>query len=132
MTAPGVLVVHGGVPCRGSVRTPGEKSISHRSVLFGALAEGASVVHGLSDGADVAASLAAVEALGAAVERQADGSVVIVGGRGRLHQPASALECGNSGTTMRLLCGLVAGFEWETELVGDESLSRRPMDRVAE
>jgi 3-phosphoshikimate 1-carboxyvinyltransferase len=132
VTAPRVLVVHGGVACRGTVRTPGEKSISHRSVLFGALAEGTSVIFGLSDGADVAATLAAVEAMGAGVERPGDGSVTIHGGRDRLHQPAAPLDCGNSGTSMRLLAGLVAGFSWETELVGDDSLSARPMDRVAE
>ncbi len=132
MTAPRVLVVDGGTPCRGTIHTPGEKSISHRAVLIGALAEGASVIHGLSDGADVAASLAAVEALGAGVERHDDGTVVVHGGRARLHRPVAALDCGNSGTSMRLLTGLVAGFDWETELVGDESLSARPMDRVAE
>jgi 3-phosphoshikimate 1-carboxyvinyltransferase len=129
---PRILVVEGGVPCRGVVRTPGEKSISHRSVLMAALAEGTSVVHGLSDGADVAASLAAVEAIGVEVERPAEGTVVLRGGRARLHRAAHPLNCGNSGTSMRLLCGLVAGFGWVTELVGDESLSLRPMDRVAE
>ncbi len=132
MTAPRILVVTGGVPCRGTTRTPGEKSISHRAVLFGALAEGTSEVRGLSDGADVAASLVAVEAMGAGVERRSDGSVVLHGGRERLHRPAAPLDCGNSGTSMRLLTGLVAGFGWETELIGDESLSSRPMDRVAE
>jgi 3-phosphoshikimate 1-carboxyvinyltransferase len=132
VTAPRILVVDGAVPCRGEVRTPGEKSISHRAVLLGALAEGTSVVRGLSDGADVAASLAAVEAMGAGVERREDGAVVVHGGRARLRRPAGALDCGNSGTSIRLLAGLVAGFDWETELVGDESLSARPMDRVAE
>jgi 3-phosphoshikimate 1-carboxyvinyltransferase len=132
VTPPRVLVVTGGVPCRGSVRTPGEKSISHRAVLLGALAEGTSRVRGLSDGADVAASLAAVAAMGAGVERHDDGTVVLRGGRGRLHGPDRSLDCGNSGTSMRLLAGLVAGFAWETKLVGDESLSARPMDRVAE
>ena len=132
MTAPRALVVDGGTPCRGTVRTPGEKSISHRAVLLGALAEGTSVIHGLSDGADVAASLAAVEAMGAAVERHDDGAVVVHGGRARLHRPDAPLDCGNSGTSMRLLAGLVAGFDWETQLVGDASLSARPMDRVAE
>ena len=132
MTAPQILVVAGDVPCRGSVRTPGEKSISHRAVLFAALAEGASLIHGLSDGADVAASLRAVEAMGVGVERSADGSVTLHGGRSRLHQPRAPLDCGNSGTSMRLLAGLVAGFAWETELIGDDSLSSRPMDRVAE
>jgi 3-phosphoshikimate 1-carboxyvinyltransferase len=70
--------------------------------------------------------------MGAGVERRADGAVVVQGGRARLHRPAGALDCGNSGTSMRLLAGLVAGFDWETELTGDESLSARPMDRVAE
>jgi 3-phosphoshikimate 1-carboxyvinyltransferase len=130
--APAALVVEGGVSCHGTVHTPGEKSISHRSVLLGALAEGTSIVHGLSDGADVAASLAAVEAMGVTVERRVDGAVVLHGGRSLLHAPEHALDCGNSGTSMRLLSGLVAGLPWVTELVGDESLSARPMDRVAE
>ncbi len=132
MSAPRILVVEGGVACVGAVRTPGEKSISHRAVLLGALAEGTSRVTGLSDGADVAASLAAVEAMGARVERSGDGTLVIHGGRSRLHAATTPLDCGNSGTSMRLLAGLVAGFGWETELVGDDSLSGRPMDRVAE
>ena len=132
MTVPRILVVDGGVPCRGTVRTPGEKSISHRAVLFAALAEGTSVVHGLSDGADVAASLAAVEAMGVEVEHPTESTVVLHGGRARLHQAAHPIDCGNSGTSMRLLCGLVAGFHWVTELIGDESLTVRPMDRVAE
>ena len=85
MTTPAALVVEGGVPYRGTVRTPGEKSISHRSVLLAALAEGTSVVHGLSDGADVAASLAAVEAMGVTVERRPDGALVLHGGRSRTH-----------------------------------------------
>jgi 3-phosphoshikimate 1-carboxyvinyltransferase len=132
VTTPRILVVDGGVPCRGVVRTPGEKSISHRAVLLGALADGTSVIHGLSDGADVAASLAAVVAMGVGVERGDNGTVTLHGGRSRLHRTTAPLDCGNSGTSMRLLCGLVAGFDWETELVGDESLSTRPMDRVAE
>jgi 3-phosphoshikimate 1-carboxyvinyltransferase len=132
VTAPRILVVDGGTPCQGTVRTPGEKSISHRSVLLGALAEGTSVIRGLSDGADVAASLAAVVAMGARAEHREDGTVVMHGGRSLLHRPDGPLDCGNSGTSMRLLAGLVAGFDWETELIGDESLSSRPMDRVAE
>ena len=101
-------------------------------MILGALAEGTSVIHGLSDGADVAASLAAMEAMGAGVERHDDGTIVVHGGRARLHRPDAPLDCGNSGTSMRLLAGLVAGFDWDTELVGDASLSSRPMDRVAE
>ena len=90
MTAPAILVVDGGVPCRGTVRTPGEKSISHRAVLLGALAEGTSVIHGLSDGADVAASLAAVEAMGVRVERDRNGTVRLHGGRARPPCPGRA------------------------------------------
>jgi len=112
VTAPRTLVVDGAVPCVGTVRTPGEKSISHRAVLLAALADGTSVVHGLSDGADVAASLAAVEAMGVAVEHRQDGAVVLHGGRAQLHRPAAAIDCGNSGASMRLLSGLVAGFYW--------------------
>ena len=95
MTAPRILVVPGSVACRGSVRTPGEKSISHRAILLGALAEGTSQIRGLSDGADVAATLAAVEAMGAGVERPDErdgGTVVLHGGRGRLHQPPRPLD----------------------------------------
>ena len=126
MTAPRILVVQGGVPCQGSVRTPGEKSISHRAVLFAALAEGTSVIHGLSDGADVAASLAAVEAMG--VERRAQRRRQRDAARRPQPAPPAAhgpLDCGNSGTSMRLLAGLVAGFAWETELVGDD-VAQRP------
>jgi 3-phosphoshikimate 1-carboxyvinyltransferase len=70
--------------------------------------------------------------MGVAVERAGEGTVTLHGGRSRLNRPAAPLDCGNSGTSMRLLCGLVAGLDWDTELVGDESLSVRPMDRVAE
>ena len=117
--------------CR-SVDGAGRERSRTGLVLLAVLAEGTSVVHGLSDGADVAASLAAVEAMGVEVERPAEGTVMLHGGRARLHSAAHPLDCGNSGTSMRLLCGFVAGFQWVTELVGDESLSLRPMDRVAE
>jgi 3-phosphoshikimate 1-carboxyvinyltransferase len=123
------IAIAGGAPVRGTVRTPGDKSISHRALLIGALADGASTVRGLSDGEDVARTAAAVAALGAAVEHR-DGAVVIVGGRDRLHQ-VDQIDCGNSGTTMRLLAGLVAGLSGATTLVGDASLSARPMDRIA-
>jgi len=89
------------------------------------------VIHGLSDGADVAATLAAVAAMGVKVERRGDGALVLIGGRSRLHAPSAPIDCGNSGTSMRLLAGFLAGFDWTSELVGDDSLSQRPMDRVA-
>jgi 3-phosphoshikimate 1-carboxyvinyltransferase len=119
------LVVAGGRPLRGHVRVPGDKSISHRALILGALARGRSLVRGLSDGEDVARTAAAVQALGARCHEHT------VTGTGRLQQPDSALDCGNSGTTMRLLAGALAPFPLEAELTGDASLSKRPMDRVA-
>ncbi|HQU25688.1 MAG TPA: 3-phosphoshikimate 1-carboxyvinyltransferase [Acidimicrobiales bacterium] len=115
---------------RGSVRVPGDKSYSHRAVLLSALAEGSSTLTGLSPGADVAATLGAVARLGATVEPDED-RVRVSGPTRGLRASAEPLECANSGTTMRLLCGVVAGIAGSHRLVGDASLSRRPMDRVA-
>jgi 3-phosphoshikimate 1-carboxyvinyltransferase len=121
------LRISGGSPLRGVLRVPGDKSISHRALLLGALAEGTTVISGLAEGDDVARTASAVSALGADV-----GEGIVAGGRDRLHEPAGVLDVGNSGTTMRLLAGLCAGFDWLTVLTGDSSLSRRPMSRVAE
>ena len=121
------LRIEGGRPLRGTVRVPGDKSISHRALLLAALAEGISVVRGLSTGADVAGTAAAVRAMGAIVEGD-----LVTGGRSRLHEPAGVVDVGNSGTTIRLLAGLCAGFDWLTVLAGDASIARRPMDRVAD
>jgi 3-phosphoshikimate 1-carboxyvinyltransferase len=115
----------------GELRVPGDKSISHRSLLLAALSEGASTIVGLSQGEDVHRTRALIEALGATVTVFADG-VEVKGGRARLHASATRLDCGNSGTTMRLAAGVLAGIEGHHELVGDASLSRRPMDRVAQ
>ena len=115
---------------RGSVRVPGDKSYSHRAVLLSALAEGPSTLSGLSPGADVRATLGAVARLGALVEPDED-RVRVSGPRGGLRASAEPLECANSGTTMRLLCGVVSGVGGVHRLVGDASLSRRPMERVA-
>ena len=114
-------------PLRGRLRMPGDKSISHRVLLLAALAEGRSTIAGLSDGADVAGTRRAVEALGAATADE-DGAVVVHGGT--LHEAADVIEVGNSGTTIRLLTGLCAAFPFLTVLAGDESIARRPMDRV--
>ena len=121
-----VLAVVPGAALRGSIRLPGDKSLSHRALILGALAEGTSVVRNLSPGDDVVRTREAVEALGATVEGE-----LVTGGRGRLHAAPATIYAGNSGTTMRLLAGFCAGFEWPTRLSGDASLSRRPMDRVA-
>ncbi len=116
---------------RGHLLVPGDKSISHRYVLLSALADGRSTIDHLSPGADVAASLGCVEALGARVDRLGPASVHITGqGHGGLRQASGPLACLNSGTTMRLLAGIVAGLPFVSKLTGDDSLSRRPMGRI--
>lgn len=126
--SPGALV--------GTVLVPGDKSISHRALLIGALAEGTSVARGLSDGGDVARTAAAVRALGVDVDRAPSPDprtvTTIKGGSAILSEPESELDCGNSGTTMRLIAGLLAQRPWNVRLAGDVSLSQRPMDRIAE
>jgi 3-phosphoshikimate 1-carboxyvinyltransferase len=110
----------------GEIRLPGDKSISHRALILGAIADGRSRFDGLSAGADVESTAACVRALGVEVDASS------VSGRG-LHGLRAAkgpLDCGNSGTTMRLLAGMLAAQPFVSELRGDESLSRRPMDRV--
>ena len=126
MTPSSGVHVPGGRPLRGRVRVPGDKSISHRALLLGALAEGTSVVRGLSTGDDVARTRAAVVALGAVVDGES-----IIGGRDVLHEPGDIIDVGNSGTTLRLLAGLCATVPGVTVLTGDASIRRRPMDRVA-
>ncbi len=113
----------------GSLRLPGDKSISHRYALLGALAEGTSHFTNFSTGADCASSLGCAEALGATVERMGS-DVTITGCGGNFKAPAGSLDCGNSGSTMRMLSGLLAGQEGSYTLIGDASLSRRPMERV--
>jgi 3-phosphoshikimate 1-carboxyvinyltransferase len=116
---------------RGRLRVPGDKSISHRAVLLAARGEGRSTLRGLSDGSDVAHTLAAVAASGAGVD--ADGAEMrIDGGTGRLHEPDTILDVGNAGTGIRLLAGWAAGLPWLTILSGDASVSARPMGRVVE
>jgi 3-phosphoshikimate 1-carboxyvinyltransferase len=114
----------------GSLRIPGDKSISHRYALLGGLAEGTTRLANFSTGADCASSLGCMAALGAEVVRSADGLVEITGTGGRFHAPNDSLDCGNSGSTMRMLSGLVAGQSGSFTLVGDDSLSRRPMERI--
>ena len=122
-------------PLRGVVRVPGDKSISHRAVLFAAMARGTSRLSGVLDSADVRCTIAAVRALGATVEEcgsdETGLSLAVTGWgpRGPV-EPAGPVDCGNSGTTARLLLGLLAGWPIQVTLVGDDSLSRRPMRRV--
>lgn len=113
----------------GSLRLPGDKSISHRYALLGGLAHGTTRLTNFSTGADCASSLGCVEALGATVTRQG-AAVEITGAGGRFNEPVAALDCGNSGSTMRMLSGLLAAQTGRFTLMGDFSLSRRPMERI--
>lgn len=118
-------------PLIGRIRVPGDKSISHRSIMLGALAVGETRVTGLLEGEDVLATAAAMRAMGAQVERGEDGTWRIHGvGVGSLLQPGGALDMGNSGTSTRLLMGLVASHPITAVFTGDASLSKRPMGRV--
>lgn len=120
-------------PLRGTVTVPGDKSISHRSLMFAGLAVGESRIEGLLEGEDVLATAAAMRGMGAQIERGADGSWTVAGvGVGGLLQPQTALEMGNSGTSTRLLMGLVASHPITATFTGDASLSKRPMGRVIE
>jgi 3-phosphoshikimate 1-carboxyvinyltransferase len=120
-------------PLAGTVTVPGDKSISHRSLMLSALAVGESRIEGLLEGEDVLATAAAMRAMGATIERQGNGIWHVHGvGVGTLMQPATALEMGNSGTSTRLLMGLVASHDLTVTFTGDASLSKRPMGRVIE
>jgi 3-phosphoshikimate 1-carboxyvinyltransferase len=118
-------------PLRGTIHVPGDKSITHRALLLAALAEGESRIEGALEAEDCAATRGCLEALG--VEFACEGDALVVrGGRTRWHAPAAVLWAGNSGTTARLLLGLLAGCPFTSELDGDDSLRRRPFARVLE
>src|SRR5690349_17671120 len=113
----------------GSLRLPGDKSISHRYAMLGGIAEGKTHLENYSTGADCASTLACLKTLGVVWKRE--GNTVVIDGRGRkLNAPTAPLDCGNSGSTMRMLSGILAGQDFSSALVGDESLSRRPMARI--
>ncbi|WP_348261197.1 3-phosphoshikimate 1-carboxyvinyltransferase [Telmatobacter sp. DSM 110680] len=114
----------------GTLRLPGDKSISHRYALLGAFAEGRSRFSNFSTGADCASTLACMQALGAKVRKLEDGRIEIEGVAGRVMPANHPLDCGNSGSTMRMISGLLAPQQGTFTLIGDESLSRRPMERI--
>ena len=117
----------------GKIRVPGDKSVSHRSVMFSAIAKGKVHVRNFLEAADCLSTAACMRALGAGVERQADGALLVTGvGLHGLKEPQGVLDAGNSGTTLRLLLGILAGQPFFSALSGDASLSRRPMGRVVE
>lgn len=116
---------------RGSVQLPGDKSISHRYAMLAGIAEGPSRIENYSTGADCASTLGCMRALGVKWERKADQDMIEIEGRGAaLSAPSTPLDCGNSGSTMRMLSGIVSGQSFTSEMIGDESLSRRPMERI--
>ena len=132
------VVVRPARAVRGVVRIPGDKSISHRYAMLAAIAEGTSRFHNFSAARDCASTLACVAKLGCEWKRlgdkdkdnDEDGAIEVCGVGPRLSVPAEALDCGNSGSTMRMLSGILAGQPFASELCGDESLSRRPMARI--
>ncbi len=126
-------VVAPGGSLRGRIRVPGDKSISHRAVMLGSIAEGITEVKGFLEAEDALATLQAFRQMGVVVEGPVEGRLIIHGvGKDGLKAPSAPLDLGNSGTSMRLLCGLLCGQPFDSVLVGDASLSRRPMRRVTE
>ena len=122
----------GGV-LKGRIRVPGDKSISHRSIMLASIAEGMTHVTGFLEGEDAIATMNAFRALGVQIDGPDRGNVTVHGvGLNGLKRPAAPLDCGNAGTAMRLLAGLLAGQRFDCELTGDDSLRRRPMRRVAD
>lgn len=120
-------------PLQGEVTMPGDKSISHRAVMLGSIAEGETTVHGFLNGEDCQATLGICRQMGVAIDYVADQPLVIQGvGKYGLTASESAFDCGNSGTSMRLLAGLLAGQSFDSILTGDASLQRRPMERISD
>ncbi|MGQ4583527.1 3-phosphoshikimate 1-carboxyvinyltransferase [Lysobacter sp. F60174L2] len=120
-------------PLRGRIRVPGDKSVSHRAVMLGALAEGSTEIHGFLEGEDTRATAAIFEQLGVRIEAPAATGRIVHGvGLHGLRGSGQALDCGNAGTGMRLLAGVLAGQAFDSVLVGDASLSKRPMRRITE
>ncbi|MGH8596061.1 MAG: 3-phosphoshikimate 1-carboxyvinyltransferase, partial [Gammaproteobacteria bacterium] len=128
------LQVEPGGVIKGRLRVPGDKSISHRSVMMGAIADGVTEIRDCLMGEDVRSTMGAFRAMGIAIDEFEQGRLLRVHGRGidGLRAPATALDCGNSGTSMRLLSGIVAGAGLDAVLTGDHSLLRRPMRRVTD
>lgn len=126
-------IAAGGSPLQGELRVPGDKSISHRALMLAAIADGTSRISGFLEGADTRATAAILQQLGVRIDAPSDGLRIVHGvGLHGLRGSDAVLDCGNAGTGMRLLCGLLAGQAFDSVLIGDASLSRRPMARVIE
>ncbi len=133
MTQKITFTVQPGGSLNGSIRVPGDKSMSHRSIMLGSIADGTTHVKGFLEAEDALATLKAFRAMGVEIEGPENGEVTIHGvGKHGLKQPEGPLYLGNSGTSMRLLCGLLSGQDFDTILTGDASLESRPMRRVTE
>ncbi len=117
-------------PLRAELVVPGDKSISHRAIMLGALTNGPCVITNFLEGEDCLSTMAAMRKLGVTIEHPEPGTVIVHGTKGRFTAPDSDLDCGNSGTTVRLLSGILAAQPFRTRLTGDASLSKRPMRRV--
>ncbi len=117
---------------QGKIKVPGDKSISHRALMFGAIAEGETEIKDILRGEDVMSTLHCLESLGVKIENKQDTVIVHGNGLFGLKAPDQILDAGNSGTTMRLLSGILAGQNFQTELTGDSSLRKRPMNRIAD
>jgi len=127
------FIVQNGGQLKGTLRVPGDKSISHRAIMLGAIAEGTTKIQGFLEGEDTLATLTAFKAMGVNIQRPAKENVIIQGvGLHGLKPPSKSLYLGNSGTSMRLLSGLMAGQQFSVEMSGDASLSSRPMRRVTD
>jgi 3-phosphoshikimate 1-carboxyvinyltransferase len=130
MVRPGSVVVSPAREMRGHLRVPGDKSIAHRYALLASLAQGTSVIRGFAPGADCRSTLRCLEALGVEMSRAGDSVTIIGRGPSQFRSPREALDAGNSGTTARLLSGILAALPFSVTVIGDESLSKRPMRRV--
>lgn len=124
------MIVKSAKRLRGKIRLPGDKSISHRAVLLSALSEGTSRISNFAASADCNSTLNCLSVLGVEFEREIDQVTITGRGKRGFIMPSAPLDCGNSGTTMRLLSGILAGQPFESVLIGDESLSKRPMKRI--
>src|SRR5438270_1836387 len=124
------MIVHRAKRLTGEITLPGDKSISHRAVMMGSIADGETRISNFATSADCASTIECFRGLAISIER--DGSDVIVYGKGKngLQKPDAPLDCGNSGTTMRLVAGILAGQPFDSILTGDESLRSRPMKRI--
>ena len=128
----GMKLATGSKGLNGTIRVPGDKSISHRSIIFGSIAKGQTIVQGILRGEDVLSTIQVFRDLGVSIED--DGEVIRIQGRGfhGLSAPENPLDMGNSGTSMRLISGVLAGQDFSATMIGDDSLSKRPMDRIAQ